>query len=169
MSLGGELHPINVAAPNLAAAYQPPQSFGVGLGPNGGITFNIAAVRERNPDFYLVSLIALMGMSAESPRGSNVTLRVLVDGVEVPFTGVELTVPGASVPISIDLQTAQRFVTLSSTCTQGSGNGVFALFQLRGFGKLADDVEHLIVGQLGQPLNFFGGSGLSDLDPSERQ
>jgi hypothetical protein len=142
LSIGGELHPMDVTSPHLAAAYQSPQSFGVGLGPNGGITFNIASLRERNPDFYLVALVALMGMSAESPRGSKTMLRVLVDGVEVPFASNEFTVPGVSIPISVDLQVAERFVTLSSTSSQGNGNGVFGLFQLRGFGNLAGDAPN---------------------------
>jgi hypothetical protein len=136
---GGEARPIVVQAPMDALAYQPPQAFGIGLGPNGGITFDIAALREDNPDFYLVSLVALEGLSSESPRGSSARLRILVDGVEVPFANNWFNIPGTSRPVSIDLQTAQRYVTLTSTSTTLGGNGVFALFQLRGFGSLAGE------------------------------
>lgn len=135
----GQTKPIDVAAPTDALAYQGPQSIGVGLGPNAGITFDIAALRRSNPEFYLVALIALEGMSRESPVGSSVRLRVLVDGVAVPFADNKFNIPGASRAVSIDLQTAQRFVTLVSTSSENSGNGVFALFQFRGFGQLAGE------------------------------
>jgi hypothetical protein len=137
----GHAHPINVQAPTDTLAYQPPQAYGVGLGSNAGITIDIARLREANPEFYLVSLIALMGMSAESPKGSSVRLRVLVDGVEIGFASRRFDIPASSAPISIDLQTAKQFVTLACTSTTGAGNGVFALFQLRGFGKLAGDPD----------------------------
>lgn len=135
---GGRTRPIDVDTGMTALAYQAPQPFGIGLGSNGGITFDIAALRERNPKFYLVALVGFMGMSRESPVGSSVHLRVLVDGVEVPFASKRFATPGESVPISVDLQTAQRYVTLAST-SPNVGNGVFALFQLRGFGTLTAD------------------------------
>lgn len=130
---------IDVDAPNGALAYQPPQPYGIGLGPNGGITFDIAALRKENPDFYLVNMVALAGMSRESPRGTSIHLRILVDGVEVPFASRKFDVPGASHPLSVDLQMAQRYLTLVSTSRGNAGNGVFALFQLRGFGTLSGD------------------------------
>ena len=103
---------------------------------------DIASLREENPDFYLVNLVALEGMSRESPAGANVTLRVLVDGVEIPFATNRFDVPGSSAAISVDLQTGTRYVTLVATsATHPSGNGVFALFQFRGFGKMAGDQD----------------------------
>lgn len=139
MDASGKANPIDVQAPTDALAYQAPQNFGLGLGPNAGITFDIAALRKDNPDFYLVNLVALEGMSRESPRHASVRLRVLVDGVEVPFASKLFKTPGASAAVSVDLQTAERFVTLVSTSTSNAGNGVFGLFQLRGFGALSGD------------------------------
>jgi hypothetical protein len=136
----GQASPIHVKAPTGALAYQPPQSFGLGLGPNGGITFDIQGLRRENPDFYLVSLVAIEGMSKESSKGASVRLRILVDGVEVPFANRLFDTPGEGTPVSVDLQTAERYVTLVATSTtMVSGNGVFALFQFRGFGSLAGE------------------------------
>ena len=139
MDASGTAHPIDVQAPTSSLAYQAPQRFGLGLGPNAGITFDIAALRRENPDFYLVNLVALEGMSRESPRSASVRLRILIDGVEIPFADKLFETPGASAAVSVDLQTAERYVTLVSTSTSDAGNGVFALFQLRGFGTMSGD------------------------------
>jgi hypothetical protein len=136
----GQSRPISVEAPTSAVAYQPPQPIGVGLGANAGITFDIAAIRQEHPDFYPVSLVALQGLNGDSPLGSSVRLRVLLDGVSVGFADNTFTHPGQSKAISVDLQTVSRFVTICGT-SQNHGCGVFALFQIRGFGNLKNDPD----------------------------
>jgi hypothetical protein len=130
---------IQVDPPNNTAAYQPPQQFGITLGANAGITFDIGKLREANPDFYLVAAVAMLGMNGDSPVGSPIRLRVLVDGVEVHFADKTFHRPGESFPISIDLQSARSYLTIVATSTSGSPNGVVALFHLRGFGQLSTD------------------------------
>lgn len=130
--------PIELDPPIKLNIYGPPQ-VGLGLGPNAGITFDLHAIRSAFPDFYLVSLVGLEGMSRESPPGASVRVQVLVDGVAVPFADNTFTTPGQSAPIQIDLQHLPRFLTIVATPARHRstvGNAAVALFELRGFGRI---------------------------------
>jgi hypothetical protein len=130
---------IRIDPPTDAPAYAGPQQHGIILGANAGLTIKLGELRKANPDFYLVTMVAVLGLNADSPAGSAVRLRVLVDGIEMHFATRVFDTPGASQPVSIDLQTAREYLTIVATSTTGSPTGVMAFFELRGFGKLAAD------------------------------
>jgi hypothetical protein len=140
VEVNGKVNQINITPTHNLYPYQPPQLVGIGMGSNAGITFDLAALRAANPDLYLTEFVAYEGMSAESPVGSSVRLRVFVDGVEVIFADNSFTSPGESKPIRIELQRAVNTLTLVSIPTGNTptnGNGVFALAEFRGFGPAA--------------------------------
>lgn len=135
----GERAPIDLDPPTSFDFFKPPQRSGIGLGPNAGITFDLDAVREAHPHFYLVALVGIEGMTRASPEGASVRVRVLLDGIAVPFADNVFDQPGASAPIHVDLQSRPRFVTVMATSTgagPAAGNGAIGLWELRGFGQV---------------------------------
>lgn len=134
----GQGQQIHVASPVPSPLFQPPQDVGLGLGANAGITFDLAAIRHANPDFYLVEFVSFEGLNSHSSVGTSIRLRVFVDGVEITYADNTFTSPGASQAIRVDLQRARRFLTLVSMPSERpgpTGHGVFALMELRGFGQ----------------------------------
>lgn len=131
---------IDLDPPTSLRYYEPPQTNGIRLGANGGVTIDLDTVRSEHPDFYLVAMVGLEGMNRGPAAASDVRLRILLDGVSVAFADNSFAMAGESAAVHVDLQDQPRFLTLVATSTDpGGGDGALAFFELRGFGKLSLD------------------------------
>ena len=81
---------------------------------NKGITFDLAAIRRALPGVRIAAFTALCGISEADRTPGNkakASFYVLVDGV-VRFTQSDLTPASGGVPIQVDLDDQDRFLTL---------------------------------------------------------
>lgn len=87
---------------------------------NKGITFDLAAIRKALPGVAIVRFSALCGLSeADRVPGNKAkaSFYVLVDGV-VRFVQSDLTPVSGGVPVRVDLQDEDRFLTLITACSE---------------------------------------------------